>query len=211
LIPPHSGHSQNLLPNGLIGLVLAGLFAHTMAMTSSDANAVSAVAARDILPVMRRGRRALDPRSELFAGRLATFLFLALSMGLGVIADRFDGVMGLILLWFAALVGPIAVPMLLRLLPAFRQCGPAAAITSVGAGAFAFILVKFVFADAIAGSAWATTLVVAAPVVASFLVFVCVGLVERSRDPRAAELLSRLSDHAPMAATSSSFSPGSLS
>ncbi len=39
-----------LLPPGLLGLVLAGLFAHTMAMTSSDANAISAVVVRDILP-----------------------------------------------------------------------------------------------------------------------------------------------------------------
>src|SRR5690606_28482619 len=43
---------QQLLPNGLIGLVIASLFANTMSMTSSDVNTISAVITRDILPVM---------------------------------------------------------------------------------------------------------------------------------------------------------------
>lgn len=43
-----------MLPRGLLGLVLGGLFASTMAMTSSDANAISAVVVRDILPALRR-------------------------------------------------------------------------------------------------------------------------------------------------------------
>jgi len=185
--------TQGLLPNGLIGLVLAGLFAHTMAMTSSDANAVSAVVVRDILPVLRRGRAVMDASRELFAGRLTTFLFLTLSMGLGMVADRFGGVMGLILLWYGALVGPIAIPMLLGLLPAFRRSGPVAAILSVLSGAVAFVLVKFVFADAIAASGdWATTAVIAAPVVASFIVYVGVGLIEQAHNSRAEALFAQL-------------------
>ena len=44
------------MPAGLVGLVLAGLFAHSMAMTSSDANAVSAVVVRDIVPRCSPGR-----------------------------------------------------------------------------------------------------------------------------------------------------------
>lgn len=186
--------TSTLLPNGLIGLVLAGLFAHTMAMTSSDANAVSAVVVRDILPALRRGRRFATDQRELFAGRVSTFLFLASSMGLGMVADRFGGVMGLILLWYGALVGPIAIPMLLGLLPTFRRCGPAAAILSTLAGALAFVLVKFAFADAIAAAPgdWAMTAVVAGPVLASFLVFVGIGLAWPRRDPAADALIDRL-------------------
>ena len=41
-----------LLPPGLIGLVIASLFANTMSMTSSDVNTISAVITRDILPVL---------------------------------------------------------------------------------------------------------------------------------------------------------------
>jgi len=186
--------TQQLLPNGLIGLVLAGLFAHTMAMTSSDANAVSAVVVRDILPVLRWKPPPLDAPRELFAGRLATFIFLALSMMLGIVADRFGGVIGLILLWYGALVGPIAIPMLLGLLPPFRRCGPVAAILSLVAGIVIFILVKFVFAATIAAlpGSWTTTAVVAGPVVASLLMFIIAGFVERWTDPASDALLSRL-------------------
>src|SRR5699024_9306563 len=42
--------AMELLPSGLVGLVLSGLFAATMSMTSSDANTISAVITRDILP-----------------------------------------------------------------------------------------------------------------------------------------------------------------
>lgn len=186
--------TRSLLPDGLVGLVLAGLFAHTMAMTSSDANAVSAVVVRDILPVLRRGAAALRPAQELAAGRIATFVFLATSMVLGMVADRFGGVMGLILLWYGALVGPIAVPMLLGLLPAFRRCGPVAAMLSVLAGAGAFVGVKFLFAPAIAAlpGAWSMTAVVAGPVLASLLVYVGVGLAEGWRDPASDALLDQL-------------------
>ena len=43
-----------LLPAGLLGMVIASLFANTMSMTSSDINTVSAVITRDILPVLSK-------------------------------------------------------------------------------------------------------------------------------------------------------------
>lgn len=196
--------TQELLPSGLVGLVLAGMFAHTMAMTSSDANAVSAVVVRDILPTLRRGRAALGVSRELLAGRVTTFLFLALSMMLGMVADSFGGVIGLILLWYGALVGPIAVPMILGLLPAFRSCGPAAAMSSVFAGAVGFLLVKFIFADALVGSSQATALTVAVPISAAIIAYIGVGLAMRSRDARSDELLAQLSADAPSPLPSSS-------
>lgn len=49
--------AESYLPAGLVGLTLAGMFSHTMAMASSDANAVSAVVTRDIIPaVVRRAK-----------------------------------------------------------------------------------------------------------------------------------------------------------
>src|SRR5690349_17711104 len=41
-----------ILPQGMIGLVIASLFAATMGMTSSDVNTIAAVITRDILPVI---------------------------------------------------------------------------------------------------------------------------------------------------------------
>lgn len=116
--------TKTLLPSGLIGLVLAGLFAHTMAMTSSDANAVSAVIVRDIIPVLRGGKNKLQDATQLLLGRITTFCFLALSMVLAVFASHFGGVLGIVILWYGALLGPIAIPMLLGLLLPFRRSGP---------------------------------------------------------------------------------------
>ena len=120
--------ATTLLPAGLVGLVLAGMFSHTMAMTSSDANAISSVVVRDIIPALRRGRGHLVGATELLAGRISTFLFIGLSMVIALTADSFGGVLGLIITWFGALVGPIAIPMLLGMLPAFKRCGPSAAL-----------------------------------------------------------------------------------
>jgi Na+/proline symporter len=53
--------TTTFLPPGLVGLVLAGIFSHTMAMVSSDANAISAVITRDMIPAMfRRTRQWTD-------------------------------------------------------------------------------------------------------------------------------------------------------
>src|SRR5690606_21542391 len=142
--------TTRLLPAGLVGLVLAGMFAHTMAMTSSDANAISAVVIRDILPRLWKGARSMSGRVELAAGRFSVFTFIALSMVIALAADSFGGVLGLIVLWFGALVGPIAIPMLLGMLPAFRRCGPSAAVVSWAGGLVVFALVKYVFDDSIA-------------------------------------------------------------
>ncbi|MDR6290699.1 SSS family solute:Na+ symporter [Inquilinus ginsengisoli] len=186
--------TQTLLPTGLVGLVLAGMFAHTMAMTSSDANAVSAVVTRDILPVVWKGARRMSEKTELFIGRLSTFLFIALSMGIALTADSFGGVLGLIILWFGALVGPIAIPMLLGMLPAFRRCGPAAALTSWATGLVVFVLVKYVFVDQIKAlnPDWTTSITVAGPVLSSLAVFIVVGLVAPWRNPEADALIDAL-------------------
>ncbi|MBF8184354.1 Na+:solute symporter [Nonomuraea sp. K274] len=186
--------TQQLLPGGLIGLVLAGMFAHTMAMTSSDANAISSVVIRDIVPAVWKRAQRLSSRSELLAGRVSTFLFIALSMGIALGADSFGGVLGLLILWFGALVGPIAIPMLLGMLPMFRRCGPAAAIASWATGLVVFALLKYVFPGQ------GQTVEVAAPVLSALVVFVLVGLVAPVRDAEADALIDSLNAEQPEAA-----------
>ena len=191
--------TQMLLPHGLVGLVLAGLFAHTMAMTSSDANAISAVVVRDILPALRGRRAVLTDRAQLRAGRVCTLLFLTGSMVIALTADRFGGVMGLLLLWYAALVGPIAMPMMLGMLKCFRRSGAAAAIVSWGGGAIAFGLIKFVFAERI--GVWpgdlTTTVTVAGPVLTSFVLYAGVGLVWPVSNQRSDALLEAIDSDSP--------------
>lgn len=132
--------TRQYLPAGLVGLVLASMFAATMSMTTSDTNTVSSVITRDILPVISPRFRRLDQRQALRLARICTLLFTLLTLLVGIEADRFGGVLGLVISWFLALIGPASVPMLFGLLPAYRHAGAAAAIASILAGFAAFAL-----------------------------------------------------------------------
>ena len=59
-------------------------------------------------------------------------------MAIALFANHMGGVLGLIILWYGALLGPIAVPMLLGMLPMFARCGAFSAIASWVAGMVAF-------------------------------------------------------------------------
>ncbi|MBS1823419.1 MAG: Na+:solute symporter [Acidobacteria bacterium] len=186
--------TKSLLPSPLIGLVLAGLFAHTMAMTSSDANAVAAVIVRDILPVLRRGTAKLSDANQLLSGRIATFSFLALSMLLALFSSHFGGVIGIIILWYGALLGPMAIPVLLGLLPVFRRSGPTAAIACWLTGAIAFGVVKMLPSSSLQGPAahYENALTVGAPLIMSFLAYVAVGWLSPLPKPDSDRLLAVL-------------------
>jgi SSS family solute:Na+ symporter len=183
-----------LLPSGLVGLVLGGLFASTMAMTSSDANAISAVVVRDILPALRADRRRMSGTAQLLAGRICTFVFLALSMLIAIYADYFGGVLGLIILWFAALLGPIAIPMLLGMLLPFRRCGSAAALAGWAAGIVTFLLLRFVFLAKVACIAgdMAVAISVGGPAIVTLVFYIGVGLFTRETKPAAYALLKSI-------------------
>lgn len=185
--------AQELLPIGLIGLVLAGMFAHTMAMTASDANAISSVVVRDIIPVLRRTGGFLAPKAELFAARLTTFLFIGLSMLLALYADAFGGVLGLLVIWFGGLVGPIAIPMLLGMLPWFSRSGPIAALASSIAGLVLFALNQYAWptwVESLGVNAQAFS--VASPVCLALVLFIVLGFIHPENDERAEALVASI-------------------
>ena len=163
------------LPSGLVGLVLAAVFSSTMSMTTSDTNTISAVITRDILPSLSRRFRNLDPRRELLVARLSTLFFLVVTMIIAVEAGHFGGVLGLTLSWFFALIGPISIPMLGGLLPAFRHADARTAILSILAGLAAFIVATY-------GLGLDGTARVAAPIFTSTLAF-CLMAWLRRRQP----------------------------
>jgi solute:Na+ symporter, SSS family len=136
--------TQELLPPGMVGLVLAAMFANTMSMTSSDANTISAVITRDILPNLSEKFKNLKRNQSLLLARGSTFVFTALTLVVAIYADTFGGVLGLIITWFGALVGPIAIPMILGLLPMFRYSDSKAAIISILGGLAGFVVANYV-------------------------------------------------------------------
>lgn len=168
--------SQKFLPAGFVGLVLASMFAATMAMTTSDMNTISAVLTRDILPATAPRLRARDERQALRQARFMTLVFTIGTMAIGLEAERFGGVLGLIISWFAALIGPVSVPMLLGLLPIFRHAGPHTAIASILAGFGAFAFVKY-------GIAVSDGVVVLSPIATSLIVYALGAWLGRSTPP----------------------------
>jgi SSS family solute:Na+ symporter len=127
-------------------------------------------------------------------GRISVFAFIALSMAIALTADSFGGVLGLLILWFGGLVGPIAIPMLLGLLPAFRRCGPTAAIVSWATGLLVFFVTRYVVDERIAELAKdkVTAIQIGGPVVCSLIVFVLIGLVRPWHNAASDELVDAL-------------------
>ncbi len=184
--------TQKFLPAGLVGLVLASMFAATMAMTTSDTNTISSVLTRDILPILSPRFQAMDQKRSLFIARVCTLGFTFLTLVVGIQADYFGGVLGLIITWFAALIGPVSVPMLFGLLPLYRHADARAALGSIFAGLAAFGLTKY-------GISVSQAAQVLAPIATSVAVFSLMAWLRRGQPvaPEVAELLARVSSDTP--------------
>ena len=175
--------TMQLLPAGLVGLVVASLFANTMSMTSSDINTISAVITRDILPAV--AKRFKNEKTSLSMARITTFVFTVLTILVAFQYERFGGVLGLIISWFGALVGPIAIPLLFGVIPAFRSCGPTAAISSIAAGLLTFIVTKNVELS--------LALEVGLPVIVSTIIYISVGFIKKDVPEKVEIMLKTIS------------------
>ncbi|GCD45088.1 sodium:solute symporter family protein [Streptomyces paromomycinus] len=183
--------TEHLLPHGLLGLVIVGFFSHTMAMCSSDANAISAVFTRDIAPALPKlGARARtwSHRAGLLAARLSTVAFLALSMAVAtqVNSPTFKDIITVVIKWVAGLVGPISIPFLLGMVPRFRRSGPTAALVSWAAGLFAFWLTNY----GLTGVQLQVQIV--APVATSLVLYVVIGFLKPEDTPERDAVLARI-------------------
>lgn len=158
-----------------------------MTMASSDANAVSAVVTRDIIPAVVRRARDLSPATGLLVARVCTVVFITLSMIVAIEADHSGGVLGIIVGLVVAVMGPISIPMLLGLLPAFRRFGPRAALSSWASGLLGYVLVKSVLEST------DQTLVIVTPLVTSLVVYIAVGLISPEPDDTADAIVAALS------------------
>lgn len=166
--------TQTYLPDGLVGLVVASMFAATMGMTVSDINALTAVCQRDIIPVLSpRFRRYMEGTSRsLFVARVLTVIFTIVTLIVGINANTFGGVLGLIVPWFAAMVGINGIPLILGLFKRFRHTDGRWTIAAVIVGFAAFVLTKVT--DVVPAD-WA----VALPLIVTAIVYLVGGEVNR--------------------------------
>src|SRR5690606_18577777 len=161
------------LPPGVLGLLLASMFSNTLTMTGSDANTISAVITRDIFPVLFKKVRTFDIKRMLLIARITTFTFLLATILIAFKSSSFGGVIGLVVSWFSALLCPIAIPMILGLLPAFRKCDSRAALLSIGGGLLVFLVTKFYCTPTL-------SLEIAAPTATSLIIFAVFGFISRN-------------------------------
>ncbi|MDX3226324.1 sodium:solute symporter family protein [Streptomyces sp. ME19-01-6] len=185
--------AEHLMPHGLLGLIIVGFFSHTMAMCSSDANAIAAVVTRDIMPAVSRRVRAWDTRAGLIAARWTTLLFLGLSMAIAtqVNSSFFGDIITVVIKWVAGLMGPIAIPLMLGLLRPFRKSGPTAALVSWGLGLFAFYLVNYPINDSIDGGV-NLEYQVSIPLAVSLVLYIVIGYIKPEDTPERDAILDSL-------------------
>ncbi|TZF81442.1 Na+:solute symporter [Pedobacter sp. BS3] len=178
--------AMRFLPHGLIGLLLASMFGNTLAMTAADANTISAVITRDILPIVYKKVKFYSSRKMLLIARVTTFLFILVTIIIALQSKSFGGVFGLIISWFAALVGPTAVPMIFGLLPTFKHCDSRAALLSIFGGLLTFVITKFLNTESLA-------LDISAPIITSMIIYIGWGMLSKATlKPEADKLLMSL-------------------
>ncbi|WP_016906551.1 sodium:solute symporter family protein [Streptomyces xiaopingdaonensis] len=180
--------AKELLPTGLIGLLLAGFFSHTMAMVGSDCNVITAVITRDLVPLFAPRVRRFTQRGQLVFARTTTVLFVVVSMSFALFSDPDGFIMTVVVSIVAATMGPISIPLMLGLLPWFRRIGPAAAIVS-WAGGLAVWAVLYWGVD---GASEATT--VGFPLLTSLFLYLGVGFLCPQRTGARDELVASLGD-----------------
>jgi solute:Na+ symporter, SSS family len=125
---------QALLPVGMMGIMLAAMFSATMSMLSSDYNAVASVVTNDILK--RLFMRDASDKALVITARLATLFVGLLAMALAILFARAKGLEDLVQYMarlFAALLPPVALPMMAGLLS--RRTSNAGALAGFFAGA----------------------------------------------------------------------------
>lgn len=168
----YSSLTNEFLPVGLIGLVLASMFANTLSMCTSDANTISAVLTRDIIPKFKPELKNLDAKASLFFARATTIGFTSLTILVALLRDYMGGVTGLILTWFAALLGPTAIPLLFGLLPIYKYADSKAAIISMLGGFGVFVMTQM-------GVSLEADVSLIAPLATSFVLFTGITLLNQ--------------------------------
>lgn len=188
--------AKRFLPPGMIGAVLAAIFAASITTIVADTNAASAVLSRDIAPrLSRRLKRVMVVKGQtpLLLARILTLLYASTTILLAFHADLFGGIIGLVVKWFSGLIGPLSVPVVFGMLYSFRRCGSCGAILSVFGGAAAFAANEYAY-----GLLWGTaspplSMSLFLPITSSLLIFSLFAFLNpREPAPQVLDLLDQL-------------------
>ncbi|HOC24813.1 MAG TPA: sodium/solute symporter [bacterium] len=159
---------------GMIGLFVSAIFASTMSMISADLNSLAAVFTKDIY------QRVIKPNSTdgalLRVGMISTIILGLLTIVAALITIRMENAFSAMVEWYAAILGPISIPLLFGML--YKKATWRGALASWGAGFTTFIAVKYGYA-ALAGQATPFALYTGLELLASFIVFYGEGFISK--------------------------------
>ncbi|MGD8236924.1 MAG: Na+:solute symporter [Armatimonadota bacterium] len=133
------------LAPGLLGLLLAAIFAATMSMVDSDLNALAAVFTKDIYG------RIINPRATehklMKVGLIATVVFGALTIGCGLAVGgpALGGAFSAMIEWYGAVLGPVSIPLLFGMV--LRRTTWRGALLSWAGGFVTFVAFKYWLVD----------------------------------------------------------------
>jgi SSS family transporter len=106
---------KDLLPVGMIGMMIAAMFSATMSMLSSDYNAVAAVLTNDVIRPLTKTQAS--EKNLVWIGRFSTLVvgLVAVVLGLYLAEVKEQDLFQMMARLFAIFLPPIALPMLLGL------------------------------------------------------------------------------------------------
>ncbi len=134
--------AQRYLPSvmpGLLGLFVAAMFAATMSMVDSDLNSLAAVFTKDIYH--KTFNPSASEKTLLKVGLLATAILGTITIVSGLLGQRLGGAFEAMVNWYAALLAPVSVPLLLGMLN--RRTTWRGALAAWIGGFAAFVLLKY--------------------------------------------------------------------
>ena len=179
--------SSALLPAGMLGLIVAALFAATMSVLSSGYNVMSAVLTLDVY--RRLFRPAADQRELVLVGRILTALLAVIVLVLALTITHFHWtIFDTMVAAFGFFLPPTVLPMLAGLLS--RSLSSTGALAGFLAGiaiGIVFLLYRWFAHPLNAGSFQALSIVVPAVFTAAVLVIAAVFFPARGAEAERAD------------------------
>ena len=148
--------ARDLLPPGLLGLLVCGIFAASMTTMNSTLNVVTGTFVRNFY--IRIVKPAASEAEQIFVGRIFIFIYGIIWILLGLFFQQYKSLplFDLTLLVAAAIGLPTAIPLFLCIF--IKKTPKWAGWSSMVAG-FAFsILIRFIFTDEFIKNLWGSDL-----------------------------------------------------
>lgn len=105
----------------------------------------------------------------------------------------FGDIITVVIKWVAGLMGPIAIPLMLGLLPWFRRSGPTAALVSWGVGLVTFWLVNYPISWNVEGGV-PLQYQVSIPLAVSLVLYVAIGYLKPEDTPERDAVLEKINN-----------------